>query len=178
MQESIKWIGEGKKKELEDKRKEYHKLFKDADEIYFLGFGFDINNLYQLGILDKNGELEQDLKEDQLTKKKKIFISGGNAKIITLLKEKFDIENESSTILGESIEATNSKFDIENESITITGQSTSESKSKFDIENASKIKWVTSRAKSKNIGIYRLQNDKYDIRVSPQYLPDALDEDL
>jgi hypothetical protein len=133
--ESIKWIGEV---ELEEKRKKYHKLFKDADEIYFLGFGFDINNLYQLGILDENEELEQDLKKDQLTKKKKIFISGGNAKIITLLKEKFDIENESSTILGQSIEG----------------------------------------AKSKNIGIYRLQNKKYDIRVSPQHLPDALSEDL
>jgi hypothetical protein len=139
--ESITWIGEGKKKELEEKRKEYHKLFKDADEIYFLGFGFDINNLYQLGILDKNGELEQNLKQDQLTKltkQKKIFISGGNAKIITLLKEKFDIENESSTITGQSTEG----------------------------------------VKSKNIGIYRLQNKKYDIRVSPQHLPDALSEDL
>ena len=101
-------------------------------------------------LLDKNGELEQDLKKDQLmkkiknficgrnAKKKKIFISGGNAKIITLLKEKFDIENES---------------------ITITGQS-------------------TEGVKSKNIGIYRLKNDKYDIRVSPQHLPDALSEDL
>ncbi len=62
-----------------------------ADEVYFLGFGFDINNLYQLGVINTQNKLEYNLQNKE--KRTKILISGGNARIINLIREIFEIND-------------------------------------------------------------------------------------
>ncbi len=89
--ERITWIGEDKDNELK-LRPDLQQAFIDADEIYFLGFGFDGNNLYNLGIIDKNHKLEENLKTNLANKK--ILISGGNAKIISTVKNVFGISDQ------------------------------------------------------------------------------------
>ncbi len=89
IENSIKWIGEEKLDKLTEERSVMQKQIKDSDEIYFLGFGFDTNNLYQLGIIDKMENLESELKDKKT--KTKLLISGGNAKIVNRLKKIFNI---------------------------------------------------------------------------------------
>lgn len=83
---SIKWIGEEDDQEkILANRKKYQNQFNEADEIYFLGFGFDNENLYQLGIINKNQQLENSLK----LRGKKILISGANPKIVSSVRKIF-----------------------------------------------------------------------------------------
>lgn len=83
---SIKWIGEEDDQEkILANRKKYQNQFNEADEIYFLGFGFDSENLYRLGIINKNQQLENSLKLHG----KKILISGASPKIISSVRKIF-----------------------------------------------------------------------------------------
>jgi hypothetical protein len=90
--ERIKWIGENKNNELVD-RESLQRSILEAHEIFFLGFGFDMNNLYNLGIINKQHKFEYD-KYQQQNHLKKIFISGGNAKIIITIKNIFGIKEQ------------------------------------------------------------------------------------
>ncbi len=83
---SIKWIGEKDNPEKIAKAREKHQQqFNEADEIYFLGFGFDSENLYRLGIINKNQQLENSLKLHG----KKILISGASPKITSGVRKIF-----------------------------------------------------------------------------------------
>ena len=86
--EKIKWIGENKE-EANSSREKFQNSFMKANEIYFLGFGFDINNLYNLGLVNKEYRLEPNIFADGQTRT--IYVSGGNAKIISLLKNIFSL---------------------------------------------------------------------------------------
>lgn len=86
--EKIKWIGENKNGE-NNSREKFQNSFAKANEIYILGFGFDVNNLYNLGLINKAYKLEANIFSDGQAKT--IYISGGNAKIISTLKNIFSI---------------------------------------------------------------------------------------
>lgn len=86
--ENIKWIGENKNEE-NSSREKFQNSFAKANEIYILGFGFDVNNLYNLGLINKAYKLEDNICADDQAKT--IYISGGNAKIISTLKNIFSI---------------------------------------------------------------------------------------
>lgn len=86
--ENIKWIGENKNEE-NSSREKFQNSFAKANEIYILGFGFDVNNLYNLGLINKAYKLEDNIFADD--RAKTIYISGGNAKIISTLKNIFSI---------------------------------------------------------------------------------------
>ncbi len=89
----IKWIGESEseeeKKDMEVDRNRMIEDFNKATDIYFLGFGFDLNNLYQIGLIDKNNNLK--IKNDR---KRKFYVSGGDAKIINTIKTIFELEEQ------------------------------------------------------------------------------------
>jgi len=93
---NMKWIGEGEddtkedKKKKEDDRKEMMGFFKEARDVYFLGFGFDFNNLCEMGLIKKDREPEA----EAISGKKKFYISGGNAKIINTIKTIFDCKKQ------------------------------------------------------------------------------------
>ncbi|MFZ9470102.1 MAG: hypothetical protein ACO26G_03515 [Rickettsiales bacterium] len=83
LDENIKWIGQDESQEITKDRKSYYRWLIEANEIYILGFGFDENNLYRIGLINEFGNLEKDI---FLDKEKKIFISGVNAKIINQIR--------------------------------------------------------------------------------------------
>jgi hypothetical protein len=90
---SMKWIGECsselEKKEKEKDREEMLNNFNWATDVYFLGFGFDLNNLYQIGLINKKNEPQiSDVGQ------KKFYVSGGNAKIINIIKTIFGCDNQ------------------------------------------------------------------------------------
>jgi hypothetical protein len=82
LNKNIKWIGQENPK-LDEDRKSNKKWLKEANEIYVLGFAFDKNNLYRIGLIDNLGNLEKEIFQEG---EKKIFISGVNAKISILLR--------------------------------------------------------------------------------------------
>lgn len=83
LDENIKWIGQEESPEITKDRESYYRWLIEANEIYILGFGFDENNLYRIGLINEFGNLEKDI---FLDKEKKIFISGVNAKIINQIR--------------------------------------------------------------------------------------------
>ena len=83
LDKNIKWIGQQESQEITEDRKSYTRWLIEANEIYILGFGFDENNLYRIGLINEFGNLEKDI---FLDKEKKIFISGVNAKIINQIR--------------------------------------------------------------------------------------------
>ena len=83
LDKNIKWTGQQESQEITEDRKSYTRLLIEANEIYILGFGFDENNLYRIGLINEFGNLEKDI---FLDKEKKIFISGVNAKIINQIR--------------------------------------------------------------------------------------------
>ena len=89
--DSMKWIGEcdseEKKQEMEVDRKKMVGAFDKATDIYFLGFGFDLNNLYQIGLIDKEGNLQI-----QHNHKRRFYVAGGNARILNTIKTVFSLE--------------------------------------------------------------------------------------
>lgn len=87
----IKWISEEDKEEGKNKKISYKKIIKESDEIYILGFGFDKNNLYEIGIVNKQGKLCEDLFRE---KSKTIYIAGGNNRIIQLIANLFNCKIE------------------------------------------------------------------------------------
>jgi hypothetical protein len=84
LDENIKWIGQEESQEkITEDRESYSRWLIEANEIYILGFGFDENNLYRIGLINEFGNLEKNI---FLDKEKKIFISGVNAKIINQIR--------------------------------------------------------------------------------------------
>jgi len=91
----LKWINEDDDRY---KTKEIKKIISNANDIYFLGFGFDETNLLNIGF-DKNNNA------------KKVFISNVNGRIINIIENLFDLErgipiakdNEFSLIMNHKI---------------------------------------------------------------------------
>ena len=84
----IKWITENKN--IENQREKYKSYLREVREIYFLGFGFDKNNLYQIGIINKENKLDLlEFTNDII----KIFVSQGNSRIVAILAGLFHISN-------------------------------------------------------------------------------------
>ena len=91
----LKWINED---DDEGKKDEIKKIISNANDIYFLGFGFDETNLLNIGF-DKNNNA------------KKVFISNVNGRIINIIENLFDLErgipiakdNEFSLIMNHKI---------------------------------------------------------------------------
>ncbi|MCP3660668.1 MAG: hypothetical protein GY830_10325 [Bacteroidetes bacterium] len=90
IEDRIKWIGEDKNlDEIKKQRESFQEYFKSSTEVYFLGFGFDINNLYRIGVIEKNSTISNNALSQNNASYRKIFVSGGNPKIITVLKDIF-----------------------------------------------------------------------------------------
>ena len=93
LSDSMKWIGECSSTEEEKKREENRsdmiKKFDDATDIYFLGFGFDLNNLCQIGLIDKNSNSQINNNH-----KRKFYVAGGDAKILNTIKTIFEPEEQ------------------------------------------------------------------------------------
>ena len=93
LSDSMKWIGEcdseEKKQEMEADRIKMIETFDKATDIYLLGFGFDLNNLYQIGLIDKksNSQINND-------RKRKFYVAGGSAKILNTIKTIFGLEEQ------------------------------------------------------------------------------------
>ena len=87
-----------KKNEIKKIISEIKKIISNANDIYFLGFGFDETNLLNIGF-DKNNNA------------KKVFISNVNGRIINIIENLFDLErgipiakdNEFSLIMNHKI---------------------------------------------------------------------------
>ena len=105
----IKWIGENKEAETK-LRQEFQKSFAAADQVYILGFGFDMNNLYNLGLLNKDYKLDISVFEN--SPHKVIYVSGGNARIISNLKNIFSINYQDSISDVYHLKSTNLNLDI------------------------------------------------------------------
>ena len=85
----IKWIGEADgQAKSENDRAELQSLLLKADEVYFLGFGFDFNNLYQIGIIDKLNKLDPKIFRNK--KRIDFYVSGSTPKIIAILQDIFN----------------------------------------------------------------------------------------
>ena len=78
----IKWIGED---ESEGEREKLQSWLKEASKIYFLGFGFDKNNLYRMGLIDENEKLSIEWEQDV-----DIFVAKGSPGIVAMLATLFD----------------------------------------------------------------------------------------
>lgn len=93
LSDSMKWIGEcdseEKKQEMEVDRNKMIEAFDKATDIYFLGFGFDLNNLYQIGLIDKSSNSQ--IKNNR---RRKFYVAGGNAKILNTIKTIFELEEQ------------------------------------------------------------------------------------
>ena len=120
--------------------------FDKATDIYFLGFGFDLNNLYQIGLIDKNNNSQ--IKSDR---KRKFYVSGGNAKIINTIKTVFELEEQ-------QVITTSRLTEIDDPN------STKEEPKKIPIQLTNHLYRLSS--KDKNI----------EFLVSDKMLPEALDD--
>lgn len=149
----IKWIGgESEENKKDEERKKIREIFKSAKEVYFLGFGFDYNNLYQLGILNRNYNLEEEIQEG---KGKIIFISGGNLQIIQKIKLKFEAKEISKLEMS------------------------SEVKQEIEIKRKTKNNVLphTINFKSyKNDYLYTLEGKGYTFIISTKFLPEAFND--
>jgi len=87
LDENIEWIGRQNLEKINKERNTYIEWLKEASEIYIFGFGFDINNLYRIGLTDGDGNLNKSIFENS----KNIFISGVNAKIINQIRSLLDV---------------------------------------------------------------------------------------
>lgn len=83
----INWIRANHDENSECLTNKCIELFDNADNIYFLGFGFDKNNLKQIGFLDyyKNKRsVELNMKQSY---NKNLYVSQGNGKIMDILEQ-------------------------------------------------------------------------------------------
>lgn len=72
-------------------RKVLAKDFLEADEIIFLGFNFDFNELYKLGLITLEKLLEDSIKNK--TKRTYISVIGGDEKEVNIFKNLLKIKN-------------------------------------------------------------------------------------
>lgn len=153
LSDSMKWIGECSSAEEEKKKEEAQndmiKKFDDATDIYFLGFGFDINNLYQIGLIDKSSK-----SLINNNRRRKFYVTGGDAKILNTIKTIFELEEQQVI--------TTSKLSYIDDPNFVKKDDSEEVATKIPIQ-------LTNH-------LYRLKSGNIEFVVSDKMLPEALDD--
>ncbi len=147
---NMKWIGENGSKEDEEKKAEDREkmigFFKEAKDVYFLGFGFDFNNLCEMGLINKDREPEA----EAISGKKRFYISGGDAKIINTIKTIFGCKKQ------EVITISRLEYLSQNENL----QQLQNQKIPIQLTNH----------------LYRIHAGTIEFIVSDKFLPEAIDD--
>ncbi len=152
LSDSMKWIGEcssAEEEKKEEARNDMIKKFDDATDIYFLGFGFDLNNLYRIGLIDKSSK-----SLINNNRRRKFYVTGGDTKILNTIKTIFGLE--------EQYAITTSKLSYIDDPNFVKKDNSEEVAKKIPIQ-------LTNH-------LYRLKSGNIEFVVSDKMLPEALDD--